>query len=100
MAVDSPSFKPKSGRKHEEHLRFGEMATSYLFADSAELIRFMQASGYDADSLRAALGSAELALAVMDYFAANEAALLAMCANVSLDVKEFMACWRRLNHTI
>jgi len=100
MAIVSSFPNTKTGHKQRDPERLAEPGINYLLADSEELTRFMLATGYDPDSLRLGFGSRELAVAVMDYFAANEAALLAMCANANLDVKEFMSCWRQLNHAV
>lgn len=69
----------------------------YLASDPEELVRFMKETGHDPDSLRDGLGSRGLALAVLDYFAANEAAMLAMCANSEVTVDRFMRVWQKLN---
>jgi len=99
--LSSPRFpKPKANEKASEYKQFAEAGISYLAADPAELNRFMVATGYDPARLRTALGSDEMDRAIVDYFAANEAALLAMCANMNLEVERFMATWHRLNRTI
>lgn len=69
----------------------------YLASDPEELARFMNVTGYGPDGLRDALGSRDLAMAVMDYFASNEAVLLAMCANSEITVGGFMRVWQQLN---
>ena len=69
----------------------------YLIADPQELNRFMNATGYEPDSLRAALDSSELNMAIMSYFAGNESSLLAMCANSDINPSAFMRCWQQLN---
>jgi len=75
----------------------GKACIGYLASDPEELARFMTQAGYDPDGLRAALGSRELDVAVLDYFAANEPALLAMCANSDVSVDHFMRVWREVN---
>ncbi len=87
-------------QKTGEYKQFAEAALSYLASDPQELARFMSATGYDPAQLRAAIDSEELAMAAMDYFAANEPVLLAMCSNMKLDVARFMACWQRINHSM
>lgn len=69
----------------------------YLASDPEQLVRFMNETGYDSVGLREALGSHNLAMAVLDYFAANEACLLAMCANSDVTVAGFMRVWQHLN---
>lgn len=83
--------------KDRQLTELSKAGIGYLASDPEELARFMNASGYDPDGLRGALGTRALALAVMDYFAANEPALLAMCANSDLTVDEFMRLWQKLN---
>jgi len=70
---------------------------SYLVNDVEELQRFMAITGHDADSLRRAVGTRELTLGMLDYFAGNEAALMAMCANAGFRAEAVMRVWHRLN---
>ena len=69
----------------------------YLIGNPEQLSHFMTHAGITPDTLRTNFGSRETALGVMDYFAQNESALLAMCANAGIDVSEFMSAWQRLN---
>jgi hypothetical protein len=55
----------------------------------------MDFAGYQPQSLRQAMGSQALELALMEYFAKNEAQLLAMCANNNIDIKQFMRFWQK-----
>ncbi|HEY8596061.1 MAG TPA: DUF3572 family protein [Devosiaceae bacterium] len=71
----------------------------YLAGSPEELARFMQISGYSPEGLRSAVGSRAFALGLIDYFAANEPALVAMCANSGISVERFMRLWVRLNPT-
>lgn len=75
----------------------GELCLAHLAEDPAELARFMGETGYGAEQLRRAVGGTALAHALIDYFAANEALLMALCANRSLRPEEFMRVWHRLN---
>ena len=100
MPFTSRLKQPKKPQKPASHEQFATAALNYLTADAAELARFMSATGYDPDQLRLAIGSNDLDMALMDYFAANEPALLAMCANMNLDVQRFMAAWHRLNRSM
>ncbi len=72
-------------------------ALDFLIGDPQELARFMKNTGYDPDTLRAALETRELNLALLSHFAASESALLAMCANSGLEASRFMRCWSRQN---
>lgn len=70
---------------------------TYLIGDPEELSRFMSHAGFDGDALREAVGSEALSLGMFDYFAQNESALLAMCANAGLTAERFMRTWHRHN---
>ncbi|WP_158625994.1 DUF3572 family protein [Arsenicitalea aurantiaca] len=74
-----------------------DLCLGHLAEDPAQLADFLGATGYDPQSLRAALGSAELQLALIDYFASNEGLLLAFCANADLAPETFMRVWHELN---
>jgi len=74
-----------------------EACLGYLISDPEELGRFMTHAGLDGDALRQAVGSKSLALGMFDYFAQNESALLAMCANSGVTAERFMRTWHRLN---
>lgn len=70
---------------------------AYLVADPEELARFMDFAGLSPDGLRKAVGSETLTHGLIDYFAQNESALLAMCANSGLAAERVMRAWHRLN---
>lgn len=70
---------------------------AYLTADPEELVRFMQHTGLDAGDLRSVVGTESLAHGMIDYFAQNEPALLAMCANAGFSAERFMRIYYRLN---
>ncbi len=74
-----------------------EACLAYLISDPEELGRFMTHAGLDSDALRQAVGSKSFALGMFDYFAQNESALLAMCANSGISAERFMRAWHRLN---
>jgi Protein of unknown function (DUF3572) len=74
-----------------------EACLAYLIGAPDELARFMDQTGLDGEALRKTIGSRSLALGLMDYFAQDEAALLAMCANAGLSAERFMRTWQRLN---
>ena len=54
-------------------------------------------TGYSPDALRRAAGTAGLDHGLIDYFASNEALLLALAANNSFRPDDFMRVWARLN---
>lgn len=74
-----------------------EAGLDFLVGDPEELSRFMNISGYDPDTLRASIGTPEFELAVLNYFASNEPALLAMCANKGIQATDFMRIWHKQN---
>lgn len=69
----------------------------YLAEHPDELLAFMQQAGFDPQSLRAAIGSERLKTGLLDYFAANEPLLLALCANAGSTPEAFMRVWYKLN---
>jgi len=83
--------------ENQEFEAIGDACFSYLVGDVEELQRFMAISGYDSDSIRSAVGSESLLRGMMEYFAANEPALLALCANSGLSASRFMRAWHKLN---
>ncbi len=75
----------------------GEVCLHHLAENPAQLAEFMGVTGYVPDSLRQAVGGEQLARGLIDYFASNEALLLALCANNALRPDDFMRVWARLN---
>jgi len=71
----------------------------YLADNPEELLGFMQHSGLDPQALRAAVGTVRLQHGLIDYFAANEAILLALCANTGIGPDDFMRVWHQINRT-
>lgn len=69
----------------------------YLAEHPEELLSFMQQAGFDPQSLRASIGSSRLRTGLLDYFAANEPLLLALCANTGTTPEAFMRIWYKLN---
>ncbi len=76
---------------------FGAHCLNYLISDPDELANFMNISGYGPQTLRDSIDTVELQAALLNYFASNEAALLAMCANAGIKTSRFMGCWGRQN---
>ena len=74
-----------------------ELCLGYLVENPEELGAFMSHSGYDGATLRTAIGGTQFQRGVIDYFAANEPLLLALCANNNLSPESFMRVWTRLN---
>ena len=57
----------------------------------------MSITGFSPATLRAGLGSDGLNHGLIDYFATNEALLLALCANTGIRPEDFMRVWARIN---
>ena len=74
-----------------------ELCLGYLAENPEELVRFMGYAGYDPAALRNAVGSAQLTNGLIDYFASNEAILLALCANAQIKPESFMRVYYKLN---
>lgn len=76
----------------------GRLCLNHLAEDPAQLAEFMATAGYSPNALRGAVGSSELTHGLIDYFAENEALLLAFCANNQLRPEQFMRVWAGLHH--
>jgi hypothetical protein len=76
-----------------------ELCLSFLAEDPGQLAEFMAAAGYTPKSLMAARHEDALRHGLIDYFAANEPLLLALCANNGLKPEAFMRVWHRHNPT-
>lgn len=70
---------------------------AYLAEHPEELLAFMQHAGLDPQSFRNAVGTKMLQHGLIDYFASNEAILLALCANTGMTPENFMRIWHKLN---
>ncbi len=78
---------------------YADTCLSYLVTDANILAQFMDFAGYNPDQLRNSVGSKAMAMALMEYFVKNEPALLAMCANSAIEVKDFMSFWQNQNYS-
>lgn len=74
-----------------------ELCLGYLAENPETLADFMGHAGYDPGSLRRAVGTDQLANGLLDYFASNEAILLAFCINAQIKPEDFMRVWYKLN---
>lgn len=75
----------------------GEACLHYL-AETPELLgTFLAETGLSPAGLRSALGGEALNRALVDYFAANESLLLALCASQNWAPESIMRVWARLN---
>jgi len=88
---------PASDRSSPGISALADMCLGFLAENPEELLGFMQHAGLSPDALRAAIGSDRLQHGLIDYFAANEPILLALCANSGTTPEQFMRVWHRLN---
>jgi hypothetical protein len=72
---------------------------SFLAEHPEELMAFMQFAGLDPEALRRSVGTPDLQHGLIDYFAANEPILLALCANAGITPEQFMQVWHRQNRS-
>lgn len=88
---------PATDRTAPDVSTLADSCLGFLAENPEELLAFMQHAGLDPQSLRASVGTVRLQHGLIDYFAANEAILLALCANVGITPESFMRVWHRLN---
>ena len=74
-----------------------DLCLGYLAENPEQLGEFMVQTGTSPDSLRKSVGSDMLGRGLIDYFAQNEALLLALCANSRISPDSFMRVWAKLN---
>jgi hypothetical protein len=75
----------------------GDLCLHYLAENPAQLAEFMAMTGYSPDALRKAAATNGLDSGLIDYFASNEALLLAVSANNGFKPDDFMRVWAKLN---
>ncbi|WP_375597342.1 DUF3572 family protein [Devosia sp. Naph2] len=88
---------PSSTHSAPDISTLADLCLGYLAENPEELFGFMQHAGLSPDTLRSAVGTVRLQHGLIDYFAANEAILLALCANSGTTPEQFMRVWHRLN---
>ncbi len=69
----------------------------HLAENPEQLAEFMNTSGLTPENIRRAMGTESLARGLIDYFAQNEALLLALCAESGRKPEAVMRVWARLN---
>jgi len=74
-----------------------DLSLGYLAENAEELARFLDFAGYTPQGLRNALNSPQLSRGLIEYVAANESLMLALCANAGIKPEQFMAVWYKLN---
>ncbi len=82
-------------RNYDKFELMAQYCLDYLISDPAQLAEFMKYSGLDAQGIRENFTKPDFKSGLLDYFASNEPALLAMCAMANCDVKEFMQFWHQ-----
>ncbi len=75
----------------------GELCLHHLAENPAQLAEFMSLAGFSPEALRKAAGGPGLDRGLIDYFASNEALLLALCANNGFRPDDYMRVWAKLN---
>ncbi len=88
---------PRPDKAETPLASLADACLGYLAENPEELLAFMQYAGLDPQTLRRSVGSPALQRGLVDYFAANEAILLALCANTGMSPEGFMRTWHRLN---
>jgi hypothetical protein len=74
-----------------------EFCLNYLVENPEQLAEFMGHSGFDAASLRRAIGTKSFGSGLIDYVVSNEPLLLAICAANSMQPDTAMRVWAKLN---
>jgi hypothetical protein len=90
---------PRSEKAALSVTALADTCLGFLAENPEELLGFMQYAGLDPSTLRASVGSPALERGLIDYVAANESILLAVCANSGLTPEQFMHVWHRINPT-
>ncbi|WP_175528474.1 DUF3572 family protein [Devosia crocina] len=88
---------PQAKPSELELSHVADACLGHLAENPDELLAFMQQAGFDPQSLRASLGTRRLQTGLIDYFAANEPLLLALCANSGMSPESVMRLWHKLN---
>jgi hypothetical protein len=88
---------PRADQAAPDVSTLADACLGYLAENPGELLNFMQQAGLDPQALRAGVGTTRLQHGLIDYFAANEAILLALCANAGWTPETFMRVWHRIN---
>lgn len=88
---------PRSDQSTPDVSALADACLGYLAENPEDLLAFMQQAGLDPQALRESIGSQRLQHGLIDYFAANEPILLALCANAGWTPETFMRVWHRIN---
>ena len=74
-----------------------DLCLQHLAENPEQLAEFMNISGLTPAGLRTEIGTASFNHGLLNYFAANEPLLLALCAGTGLSPDSVMQVWARLN---
>ena len=88
---------PRADKAQLSVTTLADTCLNFLAENPDELLGFMQYAGLDPATLRNSLGSPALERGLVDYVAANESLLLALCANSGLTPEDFMRVWHWIN---
>ncbi|UYO00401.1 MAG: DUF3572 family protein [Devosia sp.] len=88
---------PRSDHAAPDRAAFADACLAYLAENPDELLSFLQQAGLTPQALRDAMGTERLQQGLLDHFAANEAILLALCANAGIAPESFMRVWHKHN---
>ena len=69
---------------------------NHLVSEPDLLGQFMAETGISANEIRSGMNN-QIKVGLFDYFAHNEPAMLAMCANAQLSSEQFMRAYYKLN---
>jgi uncharacterized protein DUF3572 len=86
-----------SGTSQKAVLGWGTTCLGHLAGHPELLGAFLDQTGMSATDLRKGVGTLSLSMGLMDYFAHNEPALLAMCQTAGLKATDFMQTYERAN---
>ena len=90
---------PRSESANPRASELADACLAFLAEHPEELMAFMQVAGLDPVALRQSVGSPDLQRGLVDYFAANEPILLALCANAGITPEQFMQVWHQQNRS-
>ncbi|MFD2646319.1 DUF3572 family protein [Devosia albogilva] len=90
---------PRSDSANPRVSDLADSCLSFLAEHPEELMAFMQVAGLDPEALRRSVGTPDLQHGLIDYFAANEPILLALCANAGITPEQFMQVWHQQNRS-
>ncbi|MEH3143770.1 MAG: DUF3572 domain-containing protein [Methylobacterium frigidaeris] len=73
-----------------------ERAMDFVLGDPGRLLRFMESSGLDPAALRAAAGSPDFLVGILDHVVSDEETLIACAQALDVAPERLAGAWRRL----